>query len=110
MNRDPEIMTTINHSTDQRPSQRPAVAPGGFMDKLTRARMGTVLMAALAAARSARTVAGWFTSVVDRLGRAITRRTGWTCPGRGGSGVDDQARSVEAAAEVATERPPKPHR
>jgi hypothetical protein len=98
-----EIMTTINHSADQRPTKRPAAVFGGFLDKLTRAVTGAVLMAKLANAY--RTVDGWVTAILHWLGRAITRRTDWAWSGRGGSGADEKARLVEAAAEVAAQRP-----
>jgi hypothetical protein len=85
----------MNHSVNQRPTKRPAVAPGGFLDKLTRA--ATKLVEAY------RTAEGWVTGIWDRVRRLIARQTGWTWPGS--SAVDDQARSAEAAAEVATARP-----
>jgi len=76
---------------------------GGFLDKLARVATGAVLITKLA--KACRTVDGWVAGIWDWLGRAITRRTGWAWPGRGCAGVDEKARPVEAAAEVATERP-----
>jgi hypothetical protein len=124
-------MTTISHSANQHPTKRPAVARGSFLSMLTCAVTGAVLTARLAEAR--RIAARWISGMLARgwravhrvgrlivprpvrsLGRAIAKptvriaavfRTGWSWSGRAGPELDGRARSVETAAEMATEPP-----